>query len=480
MQELLARALAAGNEHIVAWADVLDRINVFPVADGDTGRNLVISLGPLREAGASFENLSRELLLSARGNSGNMAARFLSSLLQLHDLDALIACCERGRDLAYGAVKEPKQGTILTLFDVLATSLKIHPPHANTSWASPVLEDLEKAVKSTTHQLPELKKAGVVDAGALGMFVFLEACLYTLAGREAAFSSVADTFKDSLDLADSWSESPDEGYCLDVVLQVEQEGGVDMKQISIAGESLVAIHEGDHVKVHLHTRNEEEARQRLESVGSVIRWAADDLGEQTRRFARPRKGQALHIMTDAAGAVTRDDAARLGMTLLDSYITLGKTCLPETYVDPGRLFEIMRKGGKVSTSQASLFERHQCYHKVLTLHPKVLYLCVGSFYTGNFQAARDWKDKNDPEDRLILIDSGAASGRLGLAAIAAARLSLRSADPEDVVAFAKKAVLQCQEIVFLDKLQWLAAGGRMSKTGAFFGDVFHIKPVVSP
>ena len=480
MQELLARALAAGKESVVAWADVLDRINVFPVADGDTGRNLVISLGPLREAEASFENLSKELLLSARGNSGNIAARFLSSLLQLNDLDSLISCCERGRDLAYGAVKDPKQGTILTLFDVLAKSLKSHPPDENTPWASLVLEDLEKAVRSTTDQLPELKEAGVVDSGALGMFVFLEACLHILVGQEVPFSSMAETLKDSFVLADSWSESPDEGYCLDVVLQVEKEGGVDMNQMSTFGESVVAIPDGEYVKLHLHTHNEEEVRRRLESVGNVVCWAADDLGEQTRRFARPRVRQALHIMTDAAGSVTREDAAGLGITLLDSYITFGRNSLPETFVDPDRLFETMRKGGKVSTSQASLFERHQAYNKVLSLHPKVLYLCVGSFYTGNYQAAKDWKDKNDPENRLILVDSGVASGRLGLAAIATARLSLRSADPDEVVTFAKRAVEQCQEIIFLDKLQWVAAGGRMSKTGAFFGDVFRVKPVVSP
>jgi DegV family protein with EDD domain len=480
MQELLARALAAGKESVVAWADVLDRINVFPVADGDTGRNLVMSLGPLGEAGASFETLSKELLLSARGNSGNIAVRFLSGLLQLNDLDSLILCCERGRDLAYGAVREPKQGTILTLFDTLAKSLKSHPPDENTAWAFHILRDLEKAVRSTTDQLSELKEAGVVDSGALGMFVFLEAYLHILAGLDLPFSSMAETLKDSFVLADSWSESPDEGYCLDVVLQVEKEGGVDINQMSSFGESLVAIREGDHVKVHLHTRNEEEARRRLKGVGDVVCWAADDLGEQTRRFSRPKVRQALHMMTDAAGSVTREDAAALGITLLDSYITFGRNSLPETYVDPDRLFETMRKGGKVSTSQASLFERHQAYSKVLSLYPKVVYLCVGSFYTGNYQVAKEWKDENDPENRLILVDSGVASGRLGLAALAAARLSLKSADPDEVVNFAKRAVDQCQEILFLDRLQWLAAGGRMSKTGAFFGDLFRVKPVVSP
>ena len=75
---------------------------------------------------------------------------------------------------------------------------------------------------------------------------------------------------------------------------------------------------------------------------------------------------------------------------------------------------------------------------------------------------------------------GVASGKLGLVAKAAAEMALVVSDPEEVVAFAKKAIQQVQEFIFLDKLHFLAAGGRMSKTGAFFGDVLNIKPIISP
>jgi uncharacterized protein len=105
---------------------------------------------------------------------------------------------------------------------------------------------------------------------------------------------------------------------------------------------------------------------------------------------------------------------------------------------------------------------------------------VGSFYTGNYEAVMKWKSENDPEDRMTVIDTGVASGKLGLVAKAAAEMALVVSDPEEVVAFAKKAIQQVQEFIFLDKLHFLAAGGRMSKTGAFFGDVLNIKPIISP
>ena len=81
MDAPFAQALIAGVERVTAWADLLDEINVFPVADGDTGRNLVVSLSPLRRIALGREQIIRELLLSARGNSGNIAARFFSGLL---------------------------------------------------------------------------------------------------------------------------------------------------------------------------------------------------------------------------------------------------------------------------------------------------------------------------------------------------------------------------------------------------------------
>ncbi len=134
----------------------------------------------------------------------------------------------------------------------------------------------------------------------------------------------------------------------------------------------------------------------------------------------------------------------------------------------------------VSTSQASVAERHECYDKVLKLHDRVLYLCVGSFFTGNYSTVMDWKVENDPEGRMIVIDTGVASGKLGLVARATAEFSLSAGDPPEVVGFARTAIRHVEEYIFLDRLQFLAAGGRMSKTGAFFGDLLHIKPIVSP
>jgi uncharacterized protein len=480
MDENLKKALAAGYERIVAWADILDQINVYPVPDGDTGRNLVITLSALRSISGDADSLSRGLLLSARGNSGNIAARFFAGFLGGKNLASLPASAEIGRILAYQTVPNPQPGTMLSLFDTLVASLRRNPPEEKGKWAEAIFHDLEEAVRMTTAQLPELKKAGVVDAGALGMFVFLGPLLFTLAGRAEPYFHFPNDLKNTLSLSTTWQDKDYQGYCLDVVIQAGREGQDEMKKILDRGESVIATPGDGFLKVHLHSPDRERVRRELAAIGAILSWAEDDLAEQTVQFRKHRKNPSIHIMTDAAGSITRDLARSLGITLLNSYITIGLHSLPETYVDASQLFAAMKAGIRVSTSQASDAERYESYHNVLKLYDRVLYLSVGSFYTGNYHSAMKWKCENDPQNRITVIDTGAASGKLGMAVRAVAEFSLKTDDPGEVLDFARRTIPKVQEYIFLERLEFLAAGGRMSKTGAFFGDVLRIKPIVSP
>jgi DegV family protein with EDD domain len=480
METPFPQALIAGFERVAAWADLLDEINVFPVADGDTGRNLVVSLSPLRQSAQGREWITRELLLSARGNSGNIAARFFSGLLMADSARDLAGAVRQGRDRAWQAVNDPKPGTMLTVFDALAEAVEERPAMADAPWRERVLRRLEQAVLSTPELLPRLKAAGVVDAGALGAFIFLDGFFSVLAGDGDGFRPITEIFKGYLKVSPAFSAEEETGCCVDTVLRVEGEAGDAIRGLSAVGESVVVIRDGDYLKVHLHARDGQQARSDLAAFGKVVRWCSDDLGAQVRSFSERPVEQSVHIMTDAAGSISRAIAAELGVTMLESYITAGERSLPETHFVPEELYEAMRSGVKVSTAQASLFERHQHYQSVLDRYPRVLYLCVGSVFTGNCAAAMAWQQQHDPEGRFTIVDSGAASGRLGLLALATARFARETRDAEEVIRFAREEMARCQEYVFLDTLRYLAAGGRLSRTGAFFGDMIHMKPVISP
>jgi len=139
----------------------------------------------------------------------------------------------------------------------------------------------------------------------------------------------------------------------------------------------------------------------------------------------------------------------------------------------------MRQGLRVTTAQASVFERRQRYHSIISRYRQALYLCVGSVYTGNFENVITWKETNDPENCLIVVDTQSASGRLGIVALAVARYANQGHNMEKVVRFSKIAVKQSREYVFLDRLKYLAAGGRLSKKKGFMGDLLNLKPVIT-
>jgi len=454
------KAFISGVERVAAWSDILDEINVFPVADGDTGRNLVISMTPLRQLNKDPENTINRLLLSARGNSGNIAAQFFSGLLKADSFADLPDAVESGRDRAWQAVNKPVAGTMLTVFDELTEFLKKDNIEDKNEYVSQVIAHIEKATLSTNKLLPKLEQAGVVDSESL--------------------IPITKKFKGFLQISPSFQEETEAGYCVDTVVRLDDTTIGNISNLSECGESVVVIEHEKYLKVHLHTDNREEARKKIESIGDVVNWTDDNMDRQIKKFRRQNKQKAIHIMTDAAGSVTREDSNNLKFTLLDSYIIAGDRSFPETYFPSSELYKSMRDGVKVSTSQASVFERHQYYERILAQYKKVLYICVGSVYTGNYDTVRGWKKKNDPDNQMTVIDTGVASGRLGIIVIATARHAMKSDDSDSVIRYAKRVVDRCDEYIFLDRLKYLVAGGRLSKTNAVFGDMFKVKPIIRP
>ncbi len=471
-------ACIAGYERLCAWTDLLDDINVFPVADADTGLNLRISLAPLRQVTDRGTDLSESLILNARGNSGNIAAAFFSAFLGTDDPAQMAPAARDGCRKAWQVLADPRPGTILSLFDALAEILAQIPAARLAQETDRLVDHLEAAVHTTRETLPALKTANVVDAGALGMFIFFEGFFRRLDGRAHAFRPVTRIFRGELQRAPA-PDGDDGTHCVESIVDFNGSASEAARSLSGVGDSVIAIRNGQKLKVHLHTSDPQAARGSLQSLGSVVHWHDETAADPAPPQEQPAAAGGVHIMTDGAGSVTPADARRRRMTLLSSYISFDGRCLPETLVPARELYDLMRRGEKVATSQASLFERSQCYQSVLARHRQVLYLCVGSVYTGNYQAVMAWKREHDPENRLRVIDTGAASGRLAVIALATAAFAARGHDMAAVEGFARRAVARSREYVFLDRLRYLAAGGRLSKTSGFFGDLLHLKPVIT-
>lgn len=475
----LFRCLLSGYERLAAWSDVVDRINVFPVPDGDTGRNMVMCMLPLLDGNKNRGKLVRQLMLSARGNSGNIAANFLSGFIGDMDDNNLVTAAQKGCAKAWQSIHAPQPGTMLSVMDSLSQALEQRTLDEIKQDPTSLVDRLEDTVRTSVDLLPALQEAGVVDAGALGMFLFLEGFFQTLTNQEGNYRSINESFPGLLSVSHGREQRLAVGYCVDTVLEMtEGNKSAALRLAEIADESIVSKTDG-YLKLHLHTEDADGLREELASMGQLVAWEEDDLAEQSRNFRLVAPRQALAIITDAAGSLTPQEAAQYGIILLNSYINIGGRSLPETYVKPEKLYAEMRKGTKVSTSQASLLERHQAYEKTLDIHGRVLYLCVGSAYTGNLQVAEQWVEDSGSEDNFLVKDTGAASGRLGLMALMVSRFSREAETSEQVENYADWAMDHCREYIFLDNLKYLAAGGRVPKAKALLGDLFGMKPVIT-
>ncbi len=187
-------ATAALEQH----CDEIDRINVFPVPDGDTGTNMLLTMraavdaaGRLPDGGAVATALARGALLGARGNSGVILSQVLRGVAEAVtaargplDGAVLADALARAHVLASAAFEHPREGTVLTVLaaaSAAATGTRVLPRVASASAAAAAV-----ALRATTAQLPELARAGVVDAGGLGLYVVLDALDGLLNGHPPA------------------------------------------------------------------------------------------------------------------------------------------------------------------------------------------------------------------------------------------------------------------------------------------------------
>jgi dihydroxyacetone kinase-like predicted kinase len=162
MDRNLNKSFIAGYERLSAYSDFLNKINVFPVADGDTGTNLRLSLSCLMNLDEEVkQDVIRKLLLSAKGNSGNIAASFLSAFLEADSYESMAPSARRGCRYAWKAVANPKRGTMLSVFEDFVKALEEVDIQEK---AERIVSRLKESVKSTRYILPELNEACVVDS----------------------------------------------------------------------------------------------------------------------------------------------------------------------------------------------------------------------------------------------------------------------------------------------------------------------------
>src|SRR3954451_7643916 len=343
-------------------------LNVFPVADGDTGDNMAMTMRavldeldringqPLDEFGRDelVAAVARSALLGARGNSGvilsqivrGAAEELASRRGELVDPVLVSAAFARAADAAYASVRDPAEGTMLTAVRAMARRVAHDLAHMDTQRLGPdadddeqdqllaevlenALEAAKEAVERGPEQLAVLREAGVVDAGAYGLTVILAGCVAALRGKERP---ELDHQARPLHLPEH--ESSSYRYCTNfAVTGQELEPGSFVAGLEELGDSVLVVGDPQTLRVHVHTDQPEEALALFEA-GNVSRLDIADMHEQVaERSGRLTEDPAeaeeatCGIVAVASGDGMRALYEELGAFVVDG----GSTMNPSTY-----------------------------------------------------------------------------------------------------------------------------------------------------
>lgn len=425
---VLRRVLVAGAHGLLASREELDRINVFPVADGDTGGNLAAMAQAMldgalarraRHAGELMDALAMDAVDGARGNSGAILAQFVVGMAaqaaphRRIDGPVLARMAREGAAAARGALARPVEGTILSVLQAWAQALTegvdADPRADLRTLLGRALQVARAALARTPEQLGALRRAGVVDAGARGFVAWLEGIdgFVREGARGVAIGAAAAGPAPMVHA--SGEGDPRHRYCCECVVQAE---AIDMSALrealdALDGDSRALAGTAGHVRVHLHSARPQEVFDACARFGRVGALKADDMRVQALS-ARDRAPVA--VLTDSASDLPPELVERHGIGVVPVRVRLdGRDYMDRVALDAAQLYRRMAaSAGLPATSQPPPGDFRRMFEHALAHRPSALYVGLARALSGTLQAAESAATRW-PATRLAVFDSGTAS-----------------------------------------------------------------------
>jgi fatty acid kinase/fatty acid kinase fatty acid binding subunit len=492
-----SRIVRAGALAVVREQEMLNRINVFPVRDADTGANLAATLkaaasrlgGAAPDAVGDAARVAADGALDgARGNSGAIFAQFLhglaSSMERLRQADGsqFAAAAVRGTEAAYSALQDPREGTILSVLRAWSHELsrRAHDEDLPELLHSGLVAARE-ALAATPHQLEVLARSHVVDAGGQGFVFFLEGLIDSLTGNEPAWVPVEASPHGLPPFSGEHDEIDDRfRFCTEALLT--QRGGLPlsrddvMTRVTGLGESLVVAGGETRLRVHIHTNEPKQFFATVAEVGHIERTKVDDMVLQQLAC----RTTAIGLVTDSTTDLPEDEAIGLGIMAVPLTLTLGD----EEYLDgvditlDGFIQRILAGSGTPRSSQPAVADLAQTYRRLLECRDGVVSVHIAGALSGTVQAARAAAQEVDPR-RIRVIDSCSASVGTGLLVEAVGEAIGSGAGLEEVERVAERARREIRVFGAVRSLDFAVRGGRVSPRLAKSIDRLHLSPIIA-
>ncbi len=343
---LFKRALLGSLSWLSANHEEVNRLNVFPVPDGDTGTNMLLTLQSavedIKESNAAEVSKIAKLashgsLMGARGNSGVILSQIFRGFARAVEGKSsltpaeLATAFEEAANAAYRAVNKPTEGTILTVAREAGRSASAAASQLNANVPSVIAaaaSGARAAVLKTPSQLQILRDAGVVDAGGFGLQIILEGMLKTVEESESSFATVAASRPVTPAASQVAVALPEEGwgYCTEFLIEG---ANLDLEriknQIESLGNSVLVVGEPELVKVHVHTDDPTRVITLAGGYGKLLKLNVGDMSTQHKRILEGENQASAAPRPNGVGVV----AVVAGRGLVDIFRGLGVDAIVE-------------------------------------------------------------------------------------------------------------------------------------------------------
>ena len=497
--EELGRALRAGIQRLLERREHLDRINVFPVPDGDTGTNLALTLAavltvlrpkPADHAGELLMRVADAALDGARGNSGAILAQFFLGIGdRVGHLRALSArdfadAVQGGASYAREALSDPREGTILTVLQDVATILREQTLAGVSDFRALLRRTLERAqvsLEGTRDQLESLRKANVVDAGAAGFVTLLE-------GVSAYLDTgVIDESAPPPELLSREPESAGGDACLEHRWCTEcMVSGPDIdrrhlrERLAALGSSVVVAGTQRKVRVHVHAQDPQAVFRIVGDYGVVSGEKADDMQRQQESTLHAARREVA-IVTDSAADIPEEELERLDIHVVPVRLHFGDhSYLDKVSLGPEEFYRLLAESPvHPKTSQPPPGDFRRTFEFLSSHYANVVSVNLTGRASGTRQAAESAAGRMASSARVAVIDSLNASAGQGLLVMHAAECAAAGMDAPGVQAAVAAMIPRTLTFASLATVEYAVRGGRVPAFARTIANVLRLSPLLA-
>ena len=493
----LRACLIAAADWVDAGREELNRINVFPVPDGDTGTNFASTFRAVAEAvrrlgpaslPAVTKTMAEASIFSARGNSGMLLSQFLLGFREILGSNATATAADvakairRGAERLHQSLDEPVEGTILTVAREAAEEAERAALETDNfeELMGRVLTHSEVTLQRTPELLSVLRQAGVVDAGAKAFVRMLEGIVRLIEGDPIlpAEGPIEYEVPDAAAIAEVASER-DFQFCTQVLARSDSFPSTTEIRAELRrfGGSIVVLSTDELLKVHIHTDTPDEVFKLMGEWGEIESTKADDMREQHRELHDARR--AIAIVTDSSCDLPDSLVDQHGVVIVPLQVISGpKTYLDRVDIRGGELYDRMKEGDEVfTTSQPTPAALIRGFEDARSDADEVIGLFIAGALSGTLASARAAVQVGKL-DGITVVDSRAASVGLGLLILRAAELVEEGRSVGEIHQELRRVRDQSGGFFTVDVFDNLLRSGRVSRGRAWLGGLLDIKPIL--